>query len=79
VDVSETGVCLSIPTVVATDQLAKVSLMCSKIPALPTVGEVMWTRSVRGVTTWGVRFVSAGATWKSWLTTHRAQGAGSKL
>jgi hypothetical protein len=79
VDVSATGVCLSIPAAVATDRLAKISLVCSKIPALPSTGEVMWMRSVRGATMWGVRFLAAGATWTSWLTAHKAQAAASKL
>lgn len=71
IDVSDSGVCLSIPSAVATDRLAKVSLVCSKIPALPSSGEVMWTRSVRGATMWGVRFVGAGAGWKAWLATKK--------
>jgi len=69
VDVSETGVCLSIPSDVKTDRLAKVSLVCSKIPALPSGGEVMWMRVARGTTLWGIRFGSPGPNWSAWLST----------
>jgi hypothetical protein len=49
-----------------------VSIVCSRVAALPAHGTIQWTRKESGRLCCGIRFTQASATWSNWFNQHAA-------
>lgn len=68
VDVSAGGVCIEINQPLQLTANTPMSLMCSRLPQLPSTSSLQWARkSGTARTICGLRFVNASSTWASWI------------
>lgn len=68
VNVSIGGACIELNQVVALERGSAVSLVCSKIPALPSMAKVLWVRKSRATSTLcGLSFAAQGSSWATWI------------
>lgn len=68
VNVSLGGACIELNQTVTLERGTAVSLMCAKIPVLPSSAKVLWIKRLSSASTiCGVGFAAHGAAWANWI------------
>jgi hypothetical protein len=67
IDVSLSGACLEMNHEQAFDKGQTVSVVCSRLAALPATGTIVWVRKTNGHILCGIQFAQVSAGWVSWF------------